>query len=400
MRLPHVPLTAKEMIITVLVIVAPGRAAEDSPRARLAAIEGVQKEAWARYVKELKAADSAAEARKSADDRYLAEVRKNVAAALRLAREAPNDPAAADALKFVIKTDRGSGPATAEALQMMLDRRWFVHNGQGNVLGYIALTLYQYPDAERYLRHILDENPRHEDRGAACYWLARFYRQQARIARMLRAKPERVKDYENNSAAMPITRFIKTADPEALERRCESLLERATKEFGDVILEGDERPMRDFLVGELFAMRHLDVGQPAPEIEGTDTDGKALKLSETRGMVVVLTFSCNWCGPCVGMYPQERDLVARHKGRPFALVSVNTDEELATLKASITRGDITWRCWWDGGTDGPITTRWGIQRFPSIFVLDKTGTIRFKDVKGHDLDEAVASLLKEVPSKR
>jgi hypothetical protein len=48
------------------------------------------------------------------------------------------------------------------------------------------------------------------------------------------------------------------------------------------------------------------------------------------------------------------------KGKPFALVSVNTDANVETLSKSIAAGAITWRSWWDGGTTGPITTRWGI----------------------------------------
>jgi thiol-disulfide isomerase/thioredoxin len=109
---------------------------------------------------------------------------------------------------------------------------------------------------------------------------------------------------------------------------------------------------------------------------------------------VVLTFSGNWCGPCVGMYPQERELVAKLKGKPFAMVSVNTDAKVDTLKSSIASGEITWRCWWDGSA-GPIATRWGIEGFPTIFVLDPSGTIRFKNVRGDELDKAVDSLLGE-----
>ena len=122
---------------------------------------------------------------------------------------------------------------------------------------------------------------------------------------------------------------------------------------------------------------------------GKDHLGNPLTLGEFRGKVVVLTFSGNWCGPCVGMYPQERALAARHAGKPFALVSVNTDDKVETLRTSIAAGEITWRCWWDGGTTGPITTRWGVQSFPSIFVLDPAGVIRFKDVRGDDLERAV-----------
>ena len=177
----------------------------------------------------------------------------------------------------------------------------------------------------------------------------------------------------------------------------EVLLQRVVSEFADLRRCYDGNPLGAVAEGELFAARHLAVGKVAPDITGKDHEGKTFSLGDYRGKVVVLTFSGNWCGPCVGMYPQERQLVARLKGRPFALVSVNTDASVKTLADSIATGTITWRCWWDGGTNGPITTRWGVMRFPTIFVLDTSGVIRFKDVRSKDLEEAVDSLLAEVP---
>jgi peroxiredoxin len=361
----------------------------------MAAIEAAQQAAWARY-REAVAKDSSEDAVRPLAERFRVEAQRNVDAALHLAREAPDDPASADALKFVIRTNRaGPGPASAEALRLMIERRRFTDRDVKDILPHIALLLFQYPDAESFLRQVIDENTHHDDRGLACYWLATHYQQQARMARMFREKPGQIKGYEKYTAAEPIGDFVKRADPEALDRKREALLARILKEFGDVVLDDDTRPLAECVKGELFALRKLNVGQPAPEIEGTDADGKPFKLSETRGKVVVLTFSGNWCGPCVGMYPEERALVARHKDRPFALVSVNTDAELTALKTAIDRGEITWRCWWDGGRDGTITTRWGVASFPTIFVLDRTGVIRFKDVRGKELDAAVDRLLAE-----
>jgi peroxiredoxin len=133
----------------------------------------------------------------------------------------------------------------------------------------------------------------------------------------------------------------------------------------------------------------------APEISGEDHEGQSFALSSYRGKVVVLTFSGNWCGPCVQMYPQERALVERHHKDSFALVSVNTDEDRETLRKAIAVNEITWRCWWDRGTDGPISTRWGVVSFPSVFVLDRRGMIRFRDVRGEELERAVDQLLAE-----
>src|SRR5205085_9996285 len=96
------------------------------------------------------------------------------------------------------------------------------------------------------------------------------------------------------------------------------------------------------------------------------------------------------------MYPHERSLVKRLDGKPFALVGVNSDSDLTRLKTAIKTQGITWQSFLDGGTDGPIATEWGINGWPSIFVIDAKGVIRFKDVREQELDRAVDKLLKEM----
>ena len=216
------------------------------------------------------------------------------------------------------------------------------------------------------------------------------------MVRKLREKPGEMKDFDKYTAAQPIAEFMREKDPDALDVEAEALLQRVVAEFGDAKNGEEPRTLGTIASGELFARRNLVVGKVAPEIDGADHEGKRFKLSDFKGKVVLLTFSGNWCGPCRGMYPQERALVEKLKDKPFALVSVNTDKELATVKGSIKSGEICWRCWCDGGTDGPITTRWGVISFPSIFVLDPAGVIRFKDLRNEDLDRAVTTLLNEI----
>jgi len=399
MRAPRLRSTVQGMLVAVVVVAIPGRASEDSPKARLAAIEAAQKVARERFRAERQKVERTEAAQQPATDRFLAELRQNLGAALELAGAHPDDPVAFEALKFVVRTN-GSGPGdeSARALRMILERGDTRVAGQGNYLAHVALRMWLYPDAETVLRRVLAENPNRDDRAAACYWLAHYLSEQARMVRFFRKDPAWMKNYERYIAATPIDTFVKEKDPDALDKASQDLLERVVSEFGDVRMERETRDLGTIASGELFARRSLTVGQAAPEVEGTDHEGKTFKLSDFRGKVVVLTFSGNWCGPCVAMYPQERELVAKRKGEPFALVSVSTDADVETLKKSIASGEITWRCWWDG-TSGPITTRWGIEGFPSIFVLDKAGVIRFKNVWGDDLDKAVASLLGGAPGE-
>lgn len=97
------------------------------------------------------------------------------------------------------------------------------------------------------------------------------------------------------------------------------------------------------------------------------------------------------------MYAYERSLVKRLSDKPFALIGVNTDQR-ERIKKVIKEENITWRSFWDGqGTQGPISTAWGIQAWPSLFIIDAKGIIRYKQIHGEKaIDEAIDTLLKEI----
>jgi hypothetical protein len=97
------------------------------------------------------------------------------------------------------------------------------------------------------------------------------------------------------------------------------------------------------------------------------------------------------------MYPHERSLVKRLADKPFALLGINSDPDLKELKKVLEKEEITWRSWWNGlqGTKGPIAKKWNVHGWPTIYVLDHKGVIRYKNVRGEKMDEAVDKLLKE-----
>jgi hypothetical protein len=97
------------------------------------------------------------------------------------------------------------------------------------------------------------------------------------------------------------------------------------------------------------------------------------------------------------MYPHERSLVKRLADKPFALLGVNSDINKEELKKAMEKEEITWRSFWNGpeGTNGPISKKWNVHGWPTIYVLDHKGVIRYKNVRGEKMDEAVDKLLKE-----
>ena len=97
------------------------------------------------------------------------------------------------------------------------------------------------------------------------------------------------------------------------------------------------------------------------------------------------------------MYPDERSLVNRLNGMPFSLLGVNSDKNRDELRTVMDKEGITWRSWWDGGkVGGPIATLYRVQVWPTTYVLDHHGVIRYKNVRGEEMDRAINTLLEEL----
>ncbi len=95
------------------------------------------------------------------------------------------------------------------------------------------------------------------------------------------------------------------------------------------------------------------------------------------------------------MYPHERSLVETYANRPFSIVGVNSDSKETLVKVE-GDGTILWRSFWDGGdTGGPIASSWNVYSWPTLYVLDHKGVIRFKGVRGEELDAALKLLVAE-----
>jgi hypothetical protein len=115
------------------------------------------------------------------------------------------------------------------------------------------------------------------------------------------------------------------------------------------------------------------------------------------------------------MLPHEKELVERLKNEPFALLGINSDSpsdlpEDATpeerrkrtneyCKKLFKEQGITWRNAIELDTSGPWPTKWNVSGWPTIYILDAEGRIRFRDLRDHAMEEAVLKLLEEAKQK-
>ena len=157
-----------------------------------------------------------------------------------------------------------------------------------------------------------------------------------------------------------------------------------------------EHPGAAEMIDKQRGLVSLTPGAVAQNIVGTDPEGVEFELADYRGNIVVLVFSGEWCGPCRAEYPYQKKLMETYKDERVVLLGVNSDRQLETIREAKASGAAPgYRTWWDGSTNGPISNAWDIWKWPSTFILDADGAVRFVDKRQDAMIEAVGELLEE-----
>jgi peroxiredoxin len=302
----------------------------------------------------------------------------------------PKDPAASDLLTTVVR--HGRFTLDAQHAADILARDHLDLRGVQFAETAMQVMVWPMPVAETWLRAYLDKSPNRETRARACFELA-LYKKWLLERAVQEMNAGWIEQIEKNFGKGS-TDYLKKLDPERLSDDAISLLDRLINEFGDVELSGTRlsEAARPFY----FELSKLAIGKPAPEIEADDLDGVPFKLSQYRGKVVVLTFWATWCGPCMAMIPDERALVTRFEGKPFALLGINGDEDASAANRAVREHQIRWRSWRDSTAKREsISTTWHVRAWPATYVIDHAGIIRHKNVKGKELEAAVEQLLQK-----
>jgi thiol-disulfide isomerase/thioredoxin len=318
---------------------------------------------------------------------------------LELAKKYPGDPVACDALVWVLNHGFNvvdTDPVRVGYMGAVMDTLVRDHANDVKV-GLVSLRLTRHPSPlrDRFLRGLLRSSTNHEVRGHASLALGRYLTAKVHTVEATIGCDDSKQRSMEQSFGKEYFAELQTLDPVSLAREAEALFEHVIKDYSDVIISARKVSIAEGAREDLRKLRNQANGKVAPDIEGQDLDVERFKLRDYRGKVVVLIFSGNWCSPCRAMYPDERELVARLKDEPFALLNVNTDVDKSVLADLVKSGTITWRLWLDGGLNGPICKAWVIRAFPTIYVLDRNGVIRSQALHGERLRNMVDMLLAE-----
>jgi cytochrome c biogenesis protein CcmG/thiol:disulfide interchange protein DsbE len=139
---------------------------------------------------------------------------------------------------------------------------------------------------------------------------------------------------------------------------------------------------------------------PAPDFELPSLDGGTpIALSSFRGQVVVLNFWATWCAPCRLEAPGLRRVSERYRDRGVRFLGVDYRDDDAAGRAFVDEFHLPYPSVTD--PSGSLAYDYELIGFPTTFIIDPVGTIRYRFVGYLDenvLEKALDDVLSRAPS--
>lgn len=118
----------------------------------------------------------------------------------------------------------------------------------------------------------------------------------------------------------------------------------------------------------------IEKGKYAPDFELETLDGKKVKLSDFRGKPVILNFWATWCPPCRAEMP-DLEKISKEGVEVVAVNVTESEENKEKIGRFVKELGLTFTIPLDEAA--AVTQRYNVSAFPTSYVLDKDGKIRY-----------------------
>jgi peroxiredoxin len=138
----------------------------------------------------------------------------------------------------------------------------------------------------------------------------------------------------------------------------------------------------------------LVAGTKFPDFNEKDTEGKPLSLANYKGKVVLLDFWATWSAPSVRELPNVLKTYEKYHADGFEVIGINLDADRQMFSGFIKEKNMVGQQFFDGQVwQNKLAVKYGVHRMPATYLLNGEGIIIGKDLRGDDLEKAVARAL-------
>jgi peroxiredoxin len=149
------------------------------------------------------------------------------------------------------------------------------------------------------------------------------------------------------------------------------------------------------MIEQTIAEANLNkIGSEALLFSQNDTLGKLVSLKSFRGKYVLIDFWASWCGPCRTENPNLVAAFKKYATKNFTILGVSLDDNKTSWMNAIRKDKLTWTQVSDlQSWNNKVAQMYKIQSIPANYLLDPSGKIIAKDLRGEELQVKLKELL-------
>lgn len=132
----------------------------------------------------------------------------------------------------------------------------------------------------------------------------------------------------------------------------------------------------------------------APEFSAPNPEGKVISLKQSLGKVTIIDFWASWCGPCRRENPNVVAIYKEFHSKGLNIIGVSLDQDASKWKEAIAKDKLTWNQVSNlKGWEEPIAAQYKVEAIPATFILDASGKVVARDLRGAELRTKIEELL-------
>lgn len=158
----------------------------------------------------------------------------------------------------------------------------------------------------------------------------------------------------------------------------------------------DLKSMIDAQLRTTAGNQYLDFTAPIL-LNGNNTDS-SVKLSDyvAKNKIILLDFWASWCSPCRKEIPNLKDVYEKYRSQGFEIISVSVDDDLNAWKKAVLEEGIKWpQLISMQNSLGSPAELYSVNAIPSTFLIDSDGTILARNLRGEEIEAALADFFKD-----